>query len=203
MKDAKWLAAERARARANARTKIDMAQVHRRLRQQEEVERARAERYRQHVEAENAATAAESDRRRKIEIETQRAKAARAEAKRRKTIAKQIAEMNAAAVQAELTEKEQARIKQRAEQSATVLRQKPKHRIERGRRIEGTTMLRDFCCGCGGAMRVHQLLPNPFCSDCLTGTTATTKHNTGRRAGRLPEVADMQYHGGQFSQGEW
>ena len=68
---------------------------------------------------------------------------------------------------------------------------------EVGRAIEGSKLVRDFCAGCGEAIRVAVVTRTSFCLDCKpTGTP-------GKRAGKSPETVAMAYHGGRFHAAEW
>lgn len=65
-----------------------------------------------------------------------------------------------------------------------------------GARIEGSKLFRDFCNGCGEAIRVvNPGIPN-ICLDCRP--TGCPGHSSGG-----PTTGNIEYHGGRFHSGEW
>tara|TARA_B100000519_G_scaffold161395_1_gene143833 strand:- start:4622 stop:5176 length:555 start_codon:yes stop_codon:yes gene_type:complete len=66
-----------------------------------------------------------------------------------------------------------------------------------GAKIEGSELVRDFCCACGEPMRVTVVRTGAVCLDCKpTG-------RPGKKLGRSVEAVEIDYHGSQFNQGEW
>lgn len=65
-----------------------------------------------------------------------------------------------------------------------------------GQRIEGSSLVRDFCVECGEAMRVVDAGRPNTCLDCRPTGCPGERSGTATRS-------DIEYHGGRFNSAEW
>ena len=65
-----------------------------------------------------------------------------------------------------------------------------------GQRIEGSSLVRDFCVECGNAMRVVDAGRPNTCLDCKPTGCPGVCHGTVTKG-------DIEYHGGKFHSAEW